>query len=196
LRGSLFAARERDLLGRGSVSVVHRTYARSLYEAAREAGRVAEVREELADFVETTRQVPELQEILRNPQLDKRAKSAAVDAVAGEGDPLVRNLLRLLVEKNRGGEVEEVAAEFERLAALEEGQLTVSLTTAFELSDDEARAIVQQIESSSGRRVEATRSVDPALIGGIVLQAGSRRVDASVRGRLERLSRQLTTTRA
>jgi F-type H+-transporting ATPase subunit delta len=143
-----------------------------------------------------TREVPELQEILRNPQLDKRAKSAAVDAVAGEGDPLVRNLLRLLVAKNRGGEVEEVAAEFERLAALEEGQLNVSLTTAFELSDEEARAIVQQIESSSGRRVEATRTVDPDLIGGIVLQAGSRRVDASVRGRLERLSRELTTTRA
>jgi F-type H+-transporting ATPase subunit delta len=46
---------------------------------------------------------------------------------------------------------------------------------------------VQQIEQSSGRRVEAARKVDPDLIGGIVLQVGSRRVDASVRGRLNRL---------
>jgi len=151
------------------------------------------VREQLADFVEATRQVSELQEILRNPQLDRRAKTAAVDAVLGEGDPLVRNLLRLLIDKGRGAEVEEVAAEFERLAALEEGQLTVALTTAFELSDDEAHSIVGQIARASGRTVEATRAVDPRLIGGIVVQAGSRRVDASVRGRLERLRRQLAT---
>jgi F-type H+-transporting ATPase subunit delta len=137
--------------------------------------------------------VPELEEILRNPQLDKRAKTAAVDAVLGESDPLVRNLLRLLVDKGRGGEVEEVGAEFERLAAIEEGQLSVELTTAFELSDDEAHSIVGQIERASGRTVEATRAVDPGLIGGIVVQAGSRRVDASVRGRLERLRRQLAT---
>jgi len=137
--------------------------------------------------------VPDLEEILRNPQLDKRAKTAAVDAVLGESDPLVRNLLRLLIDKGRGGEVEEVAAEFERLAAIEEGQLSVELTTAFELDDDEARAIVEQIQRASGRTVEATRAVDPGLIGGIVVQAGTRRVDASVRGRLERLRRQLAT---
>jgi F-type H+-transporting ATPase subunit delta len=140
-----------------------------------------------------TKQVPELAEILRNPQLDKRAKAAAVDAVAGDADPLVRNLLRLLVDKGRGGEVEEVAAEFEELAAAEEGQLSVELTTAFELTEEEVHSIVEQIARASGRTVEATRSVDPGLIGGLVLQAGSRRVDASIRGRLQRLTRELTT---
>jgi F-type H+-transporting ATPase subunit delta len=175
------------------VSVVHRTYARSLFEAATEADRLAEVREQLGDFVEAVRQVPELAGILRNPQLDQRAKLAAVDAVAGNADPLVRNALRLLIEKGRGGEIEEVGEEFERLAARQEGQLNVELTTAFELSEDEARAIVDQIQKASGRTIEATRSVDPELIGGIVLQAGSLRVDASVRGRLERLERELVT---
>ena len=173
--------------------MVHRTYARALFDAARDAGRLADVRRDLGDFVEAMRQVHELREILRNPQLDARAKTAAVDAVAGDGDPFVRNLLRLLIEKGRGGEIEEVGDEFERLAAIEEGQLTVSLTTAFELTDDEARTIVGQIEQVSGRKIEATRDVDPDLIGGIVLQAGSRRVDASLRGRLERLRRELVT---
>jgi F-type H+-transporting ATPase subunit delta len=175
------------------MSVVHRTYARSLYEAAKEEGLVAPVREQLADFAEAVRSVPELQEILRNPQLDQRAKLAAVDAVAGDADPLVRNLLRLLIQKGRGGEIEEVGEEFEQLVAHEEGQLTVELTTAIELSEEEARAIVDQIQKASGRAVEATRSVDPELIGGLVLQAGSLRVDGSVRGRLERLERELVT---
>jgi F-type H+-transporting ATPase subunit delta len=175
------------------LSVVHRTYARSLFEAAKEAGRVPAVREDLGDFVEATRQVPELDELLRNPNLDKRAKTAAVDAVASEGDALVLNLLRLLVEKGRGGEVEQVAEEFERMAAAEEGELSVELTTAYELSDEEVRAIVGQIEQRSGRKVEANRTVDPELIGGMVLQVGSRRVDASIRGRLEQLGRDLRT---
>ena len=175
------------------MSVVHRTYARSLFEAAKEARRLADVREQLGDFVESMRQVTELKEIMRNPQLDARAKNAVVDAVAGDADALVRNLLRLLVEKGRAAEVEEVGEEFERLAAAEEGRLSVELTTAFELTDDEARTIVGQIEQASGRKVEATRAVDAALIGGIVLQAGSRRVDASVLGRLQRLRHDLTT---
>ena len=72
-----------------------------------------------------------------------------------------------------------------------ERRLTVELTTALELSDEEAASIVEQIEQASGRKVEATRSVDPDLIGGIVLQAGSLRVDASVRGRLQRLRHEL-----
>ena len=66
--------------------------------------------------------------------------------------------------------------------------------TAVELSDDEASEIVRQIEQSSGRRVEATRRVDPDLLGGVVLQVGSLRLDASLRGRLERLRRELAPT--
>jgi F-type H+-transporting ATPase subunit delta len=155
---------------------------------------VPAVREDLGDFVEAGRQVPELDELLRNPQLDKRAKAAAVDAVAGGTDPLVLNLLRLLVEKGRGGEVEQVAEEFERMAAAQEGELSVELTTAYELSDEEARAIIGQIEQRSGRRVDATRTVDPGLIGGMVLQVGARRVDASVRGRIDQLGRELRTS--
>ena len=175
------------------MSVVHRTYARALYDAARDAGRVGAVRQDLGDFVAAFEAVPELGEILRNPNLDKRAKTAAIEAVAGESDPLVVNFLRLLVEKGRAGDVVEVREEFERLAAAAEGELTVELTTAFELSDEEARTIVSQIEQRSGRKVDASRTVDPELIGGMVLQVGSRRVDASLRGRIEQLGRELRT---
>jgi F-type H+-transporting ATPase subunit delta len=176
------------------VSVVHRVYARALYNAARERGRLAQVREELGDFAAALGQVEELRSLVRNPQIDKRAKASALEAVLGDGEELVRNFLLLLVEKGRAGAIDQVYEEFEALVAAAEGQLTVELTTAYELSDDEARAIIGQIEEASGRPVEATRRTDPDLIGGIVLQAGSLRVDASVRGRLERLRRELTAT--
>ena len=177
------------------MSVAHRTYARALFEAAKEKGRLGQVREELGDFVAAVETVPELDALLRNPQLDPRAKAQALEDVLGGADELVRNFLLLAVEKHRGGQLREIHREFERLMAEEERRLTVELTTAYELSDDDALQIVGQIEQASGRPVDATRNVDPELIGGIVLQAGSLRVDASVRGRLERLRKELITTR-
>jgi F-type H+-transporting ATPase subunit delta len=143
--------------------------------------------------VQTVDEVPELYALLRNPQLDPGAKSAILEELLGDSDELVRNFLRLLTEKGRVGEIDEIGREFERLSAEEEGVLNVELTTAVELSDDEAKTIVAQIESASGRTVEATRKVDPDLVGGIVLQVGSMRLDASVRGRLERLRQELVT---
>jgi F-type H+-transporting ATPase subunit delta len=153
------------------------------------------VREDLNDFAEALDEVPELDALLRNPQIDPRAKADALEAILGGVEELVRNFLLVTIEKNRAGELREIHKEFERLVAAEEQRLTVELMTANELTDDEAREIVQQIEKASGRPVDASRSVDPSLIGGIVLEAGSMRLDASVRGRLERLRRQLTTTR-
>jgi F-type H+-transporting ATPase subunit delta len=173
------------------MAVAHQMYARALYEAANERNRLAPVREELGEFIAAQAQVPELRALLRNPQLDQRAKAAALEQLLGGAEELVRNFLLLLVDKGRAGEIEEIAREFERLAAKQEGILDVELTTAVELSDDEAGQVIEQIEQASGRKVEAMRSVDPDLIGGIVLQAGSLRLDASVRGRLDRLRHEL-----
>jgi len=149
------------------------------------------VHEALSDFAVAVEQTPELRNVLRNPQIESSAKASILADIAGDDEPLFRNFLLLIAEKGRSGELEDIAHEFERLMAREERRLTVELTTARELTDEEAQAIVAQIEQAAGRTVEATRSVDPELVGGIVLQAGSYRVDASVRGRLERLRQTL-----
>jgi F-type H+-transporting ATPase subunit delta len=132
--------------------------------------------------------------VLRSPQLESSAKAAILADLAGDEEPLFTHFLQVVAEKGRAGEIEEIAKEFERLMAREERRLTVELTTARELTDDEAQAIVAQIEEAAGRTVEATRTVDPDLVGGIVLRAGSYLVDASVRGRLERLRQELVRT--
>ena len=174
------------------MAVAHRVYAEALLEAARDAGRVDEVRRELAEFVEAVQASSELRSLLRNQQIEPHVKRDALGAALAEADPLVRNVLQLLAEKGRLGEVEEIQAELERLIARAERVLELELTTAVELSDDEAAKVVGQIEQASGRKVEATRTVDPELIGGIVIQAGSQRLDASVRGRLDQLRQELT----
>jgi F-type H+-transporting ATPase subunit delta len=173
------------------MSVVDRVYARALFEAAQEKGRLEPVRDQLEQVVTAAAEVPELRELLRNPQLDPRARAAALEDVLAGGDELLRNFLLVLVDKGRIGALELIAQEFERLVAEAEGVLSAELTTAIELTDDDERRLLKQIEDASGRKVEATRHVDPELIGGIVLQVGSRRLDASVLGRLDRLRRAL-----
>jgi ATP synthase F1 delta subunit len=167
-------------------------YAEALLEAAREQSRVAEVQAELGEFVEAVESSDELRSLLRNPQIEPLAKRDALAAALGDAEPLVRNTLLLLAEKGRIAEAGEVRDELERLIAAQERVLELELTTAVELSDKEAAKVVKQIEKASGRKVEATRSVDPELIGGIVIQAGSQRLDASVRGRLDQLRQELT----
>lgn len=173
------------------MAAAHRMYARALFEAAKEKDRVAAVQQELEDFVETVAGVPELRSLLENPQLDPAAKRAALADLLSGTDELLRNFLLLVAEKGRAAELDEIAAEFDELVARDQGRLKVELTTARELSDADAASILQRIEQASGRSVEATRRVDPALVGGIVLQAGSLLVDASVRGRLSRLRQTL-----
>jgi F-type H+-transporting ATPase subunit delta len=153
------------------------------------------VGEELADLARALEDVPELSALLENPEIEPHMKADVLDKVLGGADELVRNFVRLVIEKGRAGEIREIAAEFDTLVAAEEGILDVELTTAHELSDADFDRIRTDIEQKSGRKVQASRTVDPDLIGGIVLQAGSMRLDASVRGRLERLRQQLATTR-
>jgi F-type H+-transporting ATPase subunit delta len=175
------------------MAVAYRIYARALFDAAKDRDRLARVREDLADFVAAVDEVPELRALLRDPVLDPKEKADALDSILDGVDELVRNFLLLVAEKNRTAQIEEIVREFDRLVAAEERRLEVELTTAFELSDKEAKTIVAQIEKASGRQVDATRSVDPDLIGGLIVQAGSMRVDASVRGRLNRLRQDLVT---
>jgi F-type H+-transporting ATPase subunit delta len=191
----LFAAGKHESNGSEPIAAVHRKYAQALFDAAKEKGRLSQVSEEFTDFAGAVHDIPELRSTLRNPRLEPRAKVGLLDELLGGADELIRNFLRLTAEKGRIGQIEDIAREFDRLMAREERRLNVELTTARALSEDEVRELLQQIAAASGRKVEASRKVDPNLIGGFVLQAGSLRVDASVRGRLESLRRELVRGR-
>lgn len=175
------------------MAVAQRMYARALFEAARGEGKVEQVASDLASLARAVEEVPELRAFLANPEVEPVGKADVLREIAGDADALVQNFVQLVAEKGRAGELVHMSAELEALVAREQNRLAVELTTAYELSDEEAQSIVAAIEKASGRRVEATRTVDPSLIGGIVLKVGSFLADGSVRGRLERLRRELAT---
>ena len=177
------------------MAVAQRMYARALFEAAQEEGRLDGVAGDLGALADALEQVPELHNaLLRNPEVDPAGKAAVLEEISTGADELVRNFVRLVAEKGRAGELAQMREELDALVAQAQNRLTVELKTAHELSDREAKSIIGTIEQASGRTVEASRSVDPELIGGIVLQVGSFRVDGSVRGRLERLHYELASS--
>ena len=173
------------------MAVAHRVYAEALLQATKEKKVLPAVREEFDAFAAALAESEELRGFLRNPQVETETKLAALDDLLAGGNQIFLNFVHLLAEKGRIAQVEEVHEEFGRLLAREERVLELELTTAVELSDTEAAKVVKQIEEASGRSVVATRTVDPGIIGGIVVQAGSVRADASVRGRLDQLREEL-----
>ena len=174
------------------MAVAERLYAKALFEAAED--RAASSGPARPRRVRRRRRgIARADSFLANPQVDPAAKVDVLGQLSAGSDELVHNFLRLVAAKGRAGQIPGIRDEFQALVDRAQGRVAVELTTAFELSDDEAASIVAQIEQSSGRKVEATRKVDPELVGGMILQAGSLRVDASVRGRLERLRHELAT---
>jgi F-type H+-transporting ATPase subunit delta len=141
-------------------------------------------------------QADDLRALLDNPEVESSVKGDVLAKISAGGDELIVNFVRVIAEKGRAAELPQIVDELDTLVAAEEKVLDVELTTAHELTDEFFESVVDRIEKASGRQVQASRSVDPELIGGIVLQAGSLRLDASVRGRLERLRHELATARS
>jgi len=151
---------------------------------------------ELQQLRDALPEAPDLEAVLENPEIDSRVKADVLARVAAGSNDVVVNFLRLIAEKGRAGELPEIVDELDVLVAARNRVLDVEITTAYELADEDFSRVLSQIETASGRKVQAERNVDPDLIGGIVLQAGSMRLDASVRGRLERLRHDLTHARS
>ena len=180
--------------GARPIGAVHRTYAQALFEAAKDAGRLPRSTR-TSGISRGGRGRSGAAERLAQSQVDPKTKADLLQELMGEADAPRPKLPAARRRKGRIGDIEDIAHEFERLVAKEERVERRAHDCLRAVGSEEATAILGQIEQASGRKLDATRKVDPSLIGGFVLQAGSMRVDASVRGRLNRLRQELVTSR-
>jgi F-type H+-transporting ATPase subunit delta len=170
------------------------TYAEALYEAAVGADALDEVASGVGGFAAAFDESAELRAALGNPEVDGTRKRAVVTALSEGAHPHVTNLLQVLVDRGRIMELPEIAAAFQDRVARAEGRLDVEAVTAIPLPADLRERIVASITEKTGRNVTLTESVDPEIVGGLVLKVGEAVVDGSVRSRIEELRRALTTT--
>ena len=169
-------------------------YARSLFEVATEQDKLDLVREQLGEFAEALDESHELQMFFFSPYFSTDEKQDGLRRTVTEADESFLNFLSLLLENHRMPVIFRVRREYDRLWREANHLLAVQITSAVELDPSVAERVGDEIGRQTGRTVELTSTVDPEILGGIVVRVGNSIIDASIRTRLDNLRKQVVTT--
>jgi F-type H+-transporting ATPase subunit delta len=173
------------------VEEIARVYSEALFEAAKDAGKLDEVREQLGEFADALDENRELAVFFFSPYFSSAEKRDGIKNAVSGAEPELVNFLELLAEKHRMPAIFRIRREFDRLWAQENRQLEVELTSAVELDPEIAEQVGEEIAKQTDRKVELSTNVDPDVLGGLVLRVGNMVLDTSIRTRLERLRREI-----
>jgi ATP synthase F1 delta subunit len=168
---------------------IAKVYARSLFEVAREQGKLDQVHEQLGQFVDALNQHRELAIFFFSPYFSVKEKEEALGRVLVDAEPILLNFLSLLIEKHRMPVIFRIRDAFEQMWEQENRMLPVEITSAIELDADTLEQLSQEISERTGRKVKLATRVDPEILGGLVVRVGNSILDASIRNRLEQLRR-------
>jgi F-type H+-transporting ATPase subunit delta len=164
-----------------------RVYARSLFEAALQEGKLDVLREQLAQFADALDSHRDLAVFFFSPYFSTAEKQQALNASIEGADELFVNFLILLIENHRMPVIFRIRHEYQRLWDEHNRTLPVEITSAIELDAQTTENLGQAIGERTGRKVTLAARVDPDILGGIVVRIGNSILDASIRNRLEQL---------
>lgn len=170
---------------------IAQVYARSLFEVAQEQGKLDVVREELGQITEALEENAELRLFFYSPYFSTDEKRDGLRRTVTDADPVVMNVLDILVENHRLPVLPRMRREYERRWREANNLLPVTVTSAVELDDAVIERIGDEIGRQTGRTVELTREVDPSIVGGFVVRVGNAILDASIKNRLDNLRKQI-----
>jgi len=165
-------------------------YASALFDLASEHGVVTAVEGDLDRIDQALRESAEFAALIRNPQISRGSSAKAVEAIApllGLSD-LTRNFLGVLSGNRRLSYLPEIVRAFHAIAAAQRGEVSAEVTSAHALNDGQIEQLRQKLAAREGRNVKIRTSVDPDLLGGLVVTIGSKRIDSSIRTRLNSLA--------
>ncbi len=166
-------------------------YARSLFEVAQERDVLDDVREQIGQVADALDETRDLQVFFFSPYFSTEEKKDALGKLLDGADPAVENFLELLVEKHRMPAIFRIRRGYDKLWEEHNRLLPVQVTSAVELDEETVRHIGDRISEQTGRRVDLSSSVEPDILGGIVVRVGNQVLDASIRNRLETLRKQV-----
>jgi F-type H+-transporting ATPase subunit delta len=173
------------------VEEIARVYSQAVFEAAKDAGKLDAVREQLGQFADALDENRELAVFFFSPYFSSAEKRDGIKSAVSGAEPELVNFLELLAEKHRMPAIFRIRWEFDRLWALENRQLEVELTSAVQLDPEIAERVGDEIAKQTDRKVDLRTNVDPDVLGGLVLRVGNMVLDTSIRTRLERLRREI-----
>jgi F-type H+-transporting ATPase subunit delta len=170
---------------------IAQVYARSLFEVAQEQDKLDEVRDQIGQFADALSESRELQTFFFSPYFSTEEKKEGLDTALEDAEEIVENFLALMIENHRMPALMRVRRELDRMWRDVNQLLPVEITSAVELDEAVTKEIGEEIGRQTGRTVELSSTVDPDVLGGIVVRVGNSILDASIRTRLERLRKQV-----
>ena len=169
-----------------------RRYATAVFELANDAGVTARVGDDLTAIRKAIEEDATTKGFFVAPIIDRKEKERVLLATfEGKVHDVALHTLLLLVRKRRETLLSSLVVEYRKLEQQARGAEPLTVTTARELPESELRSLVDRLEKVYGKKFDAQVRVDPSLIGGVRIMMGDRRIDGSVAGRLEELSRTL-----
>jgi F-type H+-transporting ATPase subunit delta len=170
---------------------IAQVWARALFEVAKEHDLLDQVREQLGEFVDALHENRELAVFFFSPYFSTEEKKDGLERAVAGADPVLMNFLQALIERQRMPAIFRIRGRYDEMWEEERELLPVAVTSAVPLDESTVSDIGRQIGEQTRRTVELSSSVDPDILGGIVLRVGNVILDASIRNRLEQLRKQV-----
>jgi len=170
----------------GIVSGMAGRYATALFELANESKAVDQVQADLNAFAAMVASSPELTRLVRSPVFSADEQARALDAVLDKASisGIAKNFLRVVAANRRLFAVDQIIRGFNANVARHKGEVTAQVTVAEPLNDARLAEITDTLKTVTAKDVHVAVTVDPSIIGGLVVKLGSRMVDASLRTKL------------
>lgn len=170
------------------LSTIARPYAVAAYRLAKET-KALSAWSDMLGLAAAVAQDPQMMAFIADPNVQRSQLEASFFKVCGDKlNAQGQNLIKVLVEYDRLAILPEITQAFEALKAAEEGVLDAEIVTAVKVGDAEIATLVKRLEAKFGKKIEASVSVDPSIIGGVKVLVGDTVIDASVSGQLQNLA--------
>ena len=170
---------------------IAQVYSRSLFEVAQQHGNLDRIKDELDAFADALADNRELSVFFFSPYFSTQEKKDGLHAAVTGAEPIFENFLELMLENHRMPAIFRVRRAYDRLWDSHNRMLPVEVTSAVELDEKTVRGIGDRIAEQTGRKVELSSTVEPDILGGIVVRVGNQVLDASIRTRLDSLRKQV-----
>jgi F-type H+-transporting ATPase subunit delta len=173
-----------------SATSTYEPYAQALLSLGQSNNLVDEFNDNAALVAETLEASDELQAFLANPSVSDGAKRAVVDQVfGGKVNGLMQNFIKLVVDRRRADCLKGICQEFQAQVRKLKGAVLAQVTSTVALNDAQLQAVRDRVASMTGaQQVQVETSIDPELLGGVIIKVGSQVVDASLRTQLRQIS--------
>ncbi|MFB0613286.1 F0F1 ATP synthase subunit delta [Aurantiacibacter poecillastricola] len=170
-------------------------YASALFDLASEAGTVTAIETDLDRLDAALRESEELSALIHNPEISRSQLARVMDGIAEHLglSQLTRNFLGVLAENRRVSKLPGIIRAFTTIAAAQRGEVQAEVASAHALTDAQLIELENKLRAREGRTVKLKSRVDPELLGGLVVTIGSKRIDNSIRTRLNSLAQAMKT---